>query len=515
MQALTQSKPQNAVRLPNRIVFSRPQWSVLTRPSSRTLFMAGQRGGKTAIIGPLAYSLISNIPNAVGFIGANTYMQLSDSTLKEIFAMWAKIGVNEYTTGNPFGMYVIGKKPPLHFKPHGHTFLNNHNKIYFQNGAVIMIGSLENYNSLEGRTLGWAMLDETADTREDALRTVITARLSQSGIYVNPNWHNDNIPYLSTGIEAVNPLYVFTKPGRVEWLNNYFGLNKYEEEIKAKIFNPSSYYDSYENGRHVVLCSVHHNVRNLPHNYISERIKDLTPDEAERLIYGSPFSKQGNEYYSSFSTSNIKEVEYLPNYPLHISFDFNVNPYMTLTVWQIREMRNGNYEARAIAEYALKTPRNTIEDVCRTFLDDWDHLCYAGLYVYGDSSGKSKLPLKDAKSYFSIVRKELNMVMTNTSLRLLKQNPRHNGYGVGTIGRREFMNGMLRGRYGVEVSINPRCKLLISDFQNIKEDPNGAKHKTKELIEGVSCEKYGHMSDSADAFLCYNWGKYLKDKNKQ
>ena len=43
--------------------FSRPQTSVLTTAADRTLHMAGQRGGKTALMGPLAYSFVSYLPS--------------------------------------------------------------------------------------------------------------------------------------------------------------------------------------------------------------------------------------------------------------------------------------------------------------------------------------------------------------------------------------------------------------------------------------------------------------------
>jgi len=184
---------------------------------------------------------------------------------------------------------------------------------------------------------------------------------------------------------------------------------------------------------------------------------------------------------------------------------------MTLQVWQIipGDVRD---KAVCIDEYAMKSPKSTVEHTCRAFLNDYEHLCDAGVFLYGDVSGNSKQPLKEARTLYAIVKKELSNVINANSLRLLKQNPRHNSVGKGSLGRREFMNSLLRGRYNVDVLINERCKFTIADFHNIKEDSLGAKAKSKVMIDGERCEQYGHMSDAADYILCYLYGDYLRKK---
>ena len=494
----------------NIIEYSKPQSSVLSTPADRTLYMAGQGGGKTALMGAISVLFMLNVPNSIGLIAANTYNQLSDSTIKEILLQWERYGVTEYTTSNPGGKYVIGKQPPAHFKPHGYTFINNHNKMFCANGCVIMLASLENYKAIEGQNIGWALLDETADTREDALKTVITARLRQKGVFVNPV--KDNIfPYSANGTVPVNPLYVFTKPGRVDWINNYFFLEEHKEDILSSIYSKTEYFDKVIDNRHVVIASTYHNENNLPNNYIKNRLLDLTEDEAARLVYGSPFAKSGNEYYQAFtSVKHVTNVTYKKGYPLHITFDFNVHPYMTAQIWQI--IPGQIDEANCIDEFAMKAPRNTVEQTCQEILYNYEHLAGAGVFIYGDSSGHSSLPLKDARNFYDIIKAQLRNVISANSLRLLKQNPRHNSVGMGTIGRREFMNALLNDRYNVKVNIDSKCKYTIADFENLKEDPNGAKLKTKVEVDGIKCEKYGHMSDAADSVLCYLYGNYLKRK---
>ena len=64
---------------------------------------------------------------------------------------------------------------------------------------------------------------------------------------------------------------------------------------------------------------------------------------------------------------------------------------------------------------------------------------------------------------------------------------------------------------GIKVLIDPRCKITVADYQNVKEDPGGTttgrrgklKEKETDSKTGISYQKYGHMSDTGDYVLCY------------
>jgi len=489
-----------------------PQHHIFTSPKPRTLALFGQGGGKTWEMGVLSYFFIQYCPRSLGLIAANTYGQLSDSTLREIFDVWDKqFGITEYSQRNPEGNYVIDKKPPDHFTNHGRVFKSNNNKIFFDSGQVIMLASLENYKSIEGRTIAWALLDETTDTREAAVKEVITGRLREETIAINTGARKDQFQFIDSNDpnagKVINPLFIFTKPSKEQWLNEFFEIEQYRERIKATVFHKNKFFTADDNTRRIVIASAYFNQRNLPSGYIEDRKAELSDDLISMLIYASPFGKTGAEYYSTFNhEQHVQKVKHNNRLPLHITFDFNVNPYMTMQVWQV-----SNNEARCLQEYAMSTPHNTIEDTCRAFLDDWEHLCGAGVYYYGDSSGKNRQPSKMFKSYFDIIERELKHVLTRRSRRLLKQNPRHRGVGKGTLGRREFMCGVLKGGKSVTIKINPSCKYTIADLEFIKEDANGAKKKEKAEINGIVCEKYGHMSDAMDAIICYLFGEYNRE----
>ncbi len=497
------------------IRLSRPQADILFSQKPRNLYQAGQGGGKTYIMGIVSWYMGTYNPQALGGIFANTYQQLSDSTLKEIFSVWKELGWSEWTRDSSNGFYRINNEPPPSFVPHGYTFENNRRKIYLRNGGVIVTGSLDNYKAIEGQNLGWALLDETSDTKEEAVKEVITGRLRQNMLYASAGETRWLLPFVPAGhpdatSEAVNPLFIFTKPAKEQWLTEFFRLEDHREQILSNIFSQTTYFRNYEGDYCTVIASTWHNVQNVGEEYIRIRLAELTADRAEMLIYGSPFGKSGAEYYANFKkVKHVRPCYFEAGYPLHLTVDFNVNPYMSATIWQIVPVGNRT-EARALCEYALVAPRNTIDDISDEYIDDWGHI-QDGLYFYGDATGKNKLPLKDMRDYFAKLEAKLRDYLFSDSRRLLKQNPRHRTLGHGKQGRRDFQNALLSGNKGIDVVIDPSCKKLIADLEFIKEDQNGAKQKHEEMINGVKCQKYGHMSDGFDAFTCYVFGDFAKE----
>ena len=45
-----------------------------------------------------------------------------------------------------------------------------------------MLASLDNWKAIDGRTISWALLDETKDTPEAAVKEVIISRLRKIGL---------------------------------------------------------------------------------------------------------------------------------------------------------------------------------------------------------------------------------------------------------------------------------------------------------------------------------------------
>jgi len=274
---------------------SAPQKEIIFSKQDINLFLAGMGSGKTYLGGILSADFVINYPKVKGFIAANTYDQLNTSTLYRIKAVWDELfkmqeGIH----------YVCGLKPPDSWVKSGHYFDSYNNIISFVNGAVIFQGSLENAKSHEGKEFGWAILDETKDTREEDVKEVVLMRLREKGIEI------DGKPW--------NPLFILTSPSKVPWINEWFKLDEYEADIRGAIYSDTDFFHKQYDNKAVCISSTYHNAVNLPPNYIEGKKFDLTTEQFNRVIYGDPFMKTGGEFYSSFDRSiHVKPTPPLPD----------------------------------------------------------------------------------------------------------------------------------------------------------------------------------------------------------
>jgi len=299
---------------------------------------------------------VSRFPEVVGFIGANTYGQLSKSTIRGVQKVW------ETEFGLINGVHYHMDKQPKENWPKLFPKLKSYeNTITFNNGGLIFTGSLDNYSAWDGTELGWACLDETKDTKEIAVKEVIIQRLRFKGMWTDGK---QLINHSQKGFNPFNPLYVFTSPAKVPWINEWFKLDQHYEEIESKIYSKTNYYSYNDGYRNVVISSAYHNAHNLPSNYIDNLLSDLqgSPNKVNMLVYGSPIAKSGGEFYNAFERSrHIRECKYDSEYPVHLSFDQNVKPYSTCLAFQIVPVE-GVYQIRIIKEFCLSfsLPRNEI-----------------------------------------------------------------------------------------------------------------------------------------------------------
>jgi phage terminase large subunit len=210
------------------------------------------------------------------------------------------------------------------------------------------------------------------------------------------------------------------------------------------------------------------------------------------------YVRRGGAFYKDFDAGrHVRASSYDPALALHISFDFNLRPYMTATVWQIAEAGNEGLRACQIAEFCLDSPRNTTEAVCRAILGRWaGHT--AGLFVYGDPSGKTASPLTDGRTHhYTIISRELAVLQP--AMRVGTAAP-------AVAARGGFINAVLRGEVaGLALLIDPTCTNTVADYHNVQEGPEGGKHKrmVREAETGLRWQELGHCSDANDYLLCF------------
>jgi hypothetical protein len=471
------------------ITLSAPQEDFITSACDRNLLLCGIGFGKTHISSLISADFVRNMPHVTGFIGTNTYKQLSKSTLRKIFNVWG-----EEFNWKRNADYVVNICPPKAWIKYGEQLERYDGTICFSNGAMILTASLDNYTTLDGTEFGWAILDETKDTEEAAAKEVVIGRLRQPGLYISESGELIGKP--REGFKDWNPLYIITSPAKVDWINEWFDINDQDtiDEIHQHIFSKTDYFSRIKNGKKVVIASSYHNEHNLPKGYIENIINDNAGNQnrINMLVYASPVAKTGGEYVSGFDREKtVKKCELVPGLPIHISLDFNYRPYMSMLCFQIIKTEKG-YRVQYFDEIALESPRNNTEAMCRGFAARYlEGKENPGVFYTGDASGKNHNTTSIEHNY-DVVRRVLAPYISRSSDRTLMRNP-------GLDKSRQFINKVHAGGFpSLEIVISPVCKRLILDLEFLKEGPDGGYYKKmeKDPSGNGSYEKYGHMFDA-------------------
>lgn len=248
-------------------------------------------------------------------------------------------------------------------------------------------------------------------------------------------------------------------------------------------------------------------------------IESLSLRTFQSLYQQNPQPVQaGGECYKDFDvTLTVKDhtsgnIDGLPNpwkydpeMPLHFSFDFNVNPYMSCGVFQVHKTMVGErpyYRAVMLEEICLRSPHNTTKGVCRHIREKYRSRHLSTSYIYGDPNGM-KEDTRSEKGFndYLIITQEL--IDFNPQRRLHPKAP-----AVAT--RISFMNSLFSfSNPELEIFIDKKCTNTINDFLYIKEESDGTKQKIKAIdaITGINSERYGHLSDCIEYFITYAFSK--------
>jgi hypothetical protein len=243
-------------------------------------------------------------------------------------------------------------------------------------------------------------------------------------------------------------------------------------------------------------------------------------DENNWIIYElgdwGQFNKGGEFYHQYKRRLHVKPVEFNTQMVSHISFDFNVLPYMTMLVAQIykrKEEINGKpkliWTVKIVKEYCLEAPENTTEACLRHFSHDFGKHRPEVIY-YGDAMGNKRHEGTGNKTEFKKVREIIQSMIDDGSDRTWRVNP-------SVMQTRNFINKILAGveivpGVIINLEIDPSCKELIKDMEHCKLAADGGKLKVKVKNKktGQTFEQFGHASDSLSYLICKAFEDYFK-----
>lgn len=364
-----------------------------------------------------------------------------------------------------------------------HYHINNLSyTVTFWNGSTIIAMDLApspndpDFNSLGSLEITGGFIDEVSEVSEKAVE-VLASR----------------IRYKIAETFVVGKLFMSTNPA-ITWIRSTFVMDDDGNPVvlpKGYRYIPFSLFDN-----------PNEQFRAIYYNKLS---KLRNKADRERLLYGNWLYVEGNKMaaYWNFNgdihlVQNLKESKYDPMKPLILSFDFNVNPYMSCLPIQIDYEEK---EVRIFPEYVgyPKDKHNNTPAFTRWvagLLVREGHI--GGVLLTGDPAGASRsTQTEDGVNNFTIASKNMTNAVLNPKIQLLSKQP-------AMVTRLEFVNELLGGYHEWKVYIDARCHRLTEDFVYQKKNPDGTKEKKKVLADtGEKVEKYGHFSDCFDYAMVY------------
>lgn len=202
----------------------------------------------------------------------------------------------------------------------------------------------------------------------------------------------------------------------------------------------------------------------------------------------------GGEFWKSFDPNkHVSKVD-IQNTTIHISLDNNVNPYVTVSCWQV-----AGKQLRQVHEIPCTSPNNSAPKSARKLVEYLLRVDYKDVvYIYGDPSAGAKSTVDENNlSFFDKFIEVLRNNGFNVVSRVSKSAPE-------VALSAAFINEIYEANlYGYEIMISDKCHVSIEDYYTVKEDSDGKmKKSTKKSMEtGVTYEPYGHFSDAKRYFI--------------
>lgn len=253
-----------------------------------------------------------------------------------------------------------------------------------------------------------------------------------------------------------------------------------------------------------------------PANIIEEMELERTrfPEEYRRTGLGLIGRRNiGSRWLKKFNyRDHVRKVQYEPGLPVHLAYDQNNLPYMTqlcIQLVNVTEADTGQEvtEVRFFKEYCIPPPKNSTEELCGEFIYDFGGT-NPMVFVYGEPGGDSSTAKKtknEAKHHYFVIQKELAPFMGSSSLRVKPMYP-------SIKGRQRFMEVVLSNGTRLRIVIDPSCRHIIGDFENLVEDENGGfvKKKVKNKETEQTWEERGHCMDAIVYFFHQCYGDLYK-----
>lgn len=320
------------------------QTAAIYSPYQHTALYGGVGTGKSRSLAAFDMRMFIERPEVPGFIGANTYDQLAQATLQELFRWLEHHNLD----------YCINSKPPRWWGTPS-VILPRYNNVLSvrhptqRKTACAFTRVLSKSDALRGIQFGWYSLDETRDTPLDT-HDVILSRMRK---YRDPRG-----------------LIGSTTSGE-DWGYKRFALARKGQRMYGSIHVPTT-------------MSVKFGI--VSQQYLDTMLASYSPLMAEQEIYARHVNVHGGRAYYAFGDHNARDTSLWgahvpdPEYPLIVGCDFNFDP--APHIWMVGQISPDGTNIHWFGEIArsrCSTPEMAYALVSR----------YPGFFyrIFGDRSG--------------------------------------------------------------------------------------------------------------------------------
>ena len=418
------------------------QYYFMTSKHKFLWFCAGVASGKTYMGARWVYSRIMDNPETLGLIGANSYDQLNQSTLKPFFEFLDEIGMP----------YVINRMPPKEWGV-PRKFKEYENVMVFPNGAHVLLRTLDKPANLAGLEVGWFWIDETFATNPKTFDVIIArlrcprSKMLAGRITSTPNGH--------------------------DWLYKKF------------ISNPKFYRKIHQSSRENPLCGLKPDFS----EYLDSLESSYDAVLVNQELHGRIISVQFGRTYYNFSEVNHVRNKYMydPMRPLMLCWDFNTGeaPMSTILAQEFFNNRTGLPEIQFIDEVVERY--SDTEKNMREVMQRYSHVHKGKFEIYGDAFGEKSTSKSDYEQMLDTMTQEFGIQKSRIEFFIPEGNnpPQRD--------RTVAFNVMLKNSKGQRrLFVSPNCKALINDLKNVAPDK-----KSSGVINKRSKIDLTHPSDAA------------------
>lgn len=187
---------------------------------------------------------------------------------------------------------------------------------------------------------------------------------------------------------------------------------------------------------------------------IAELTKQHKPEEYKHIWLGEPKDESVNNVVKGFTEENIKPITYQPNMPLHLTWDFNVDPMSCILAHKTPD--KVFYFDEFILENA--STEQTIKEVINAYPNH-----KASIIINGDASGDNRSTQSEWSNYV-IIRNALRRHYkdNNIHVHLRPSNPRIKN-------RIAAFNAKVLSYDGKRcLFVDPKCEKLLYNIYNLK-----------------------------------------------